>query len=364
MMDRSPAKSMRCVLSGFIMAMAVCLGTSPGAAQDPLWGQKMFEVTELKFGSVAKGADAVLQIKVKNIYKEDIHITNLSTGCGCVKWVETTRTDPPPEQYPLVIPSGHQRYISLQLDTIRYEGERKSKAMVTLLDPVHSVSTLVEFPVSAYIRRDIVITPGAVNFGTVELGQGATRKVEIHYAGRPDWQLTNARASNPHVSVTLQEVSRGNGLVNYDVNVTLKPEAAVGVVRDQIVMETDDVNHPRVTLLVEGRVEPDIAITELQFGALTAGQTKTLNVVIRGKKPFKVEELYREKKETSRIPDDAFKVTLNKTTATFHSLPIKFTVPDVPGVFDEEFFAKIEDRPQPVPFRVRGRILAPTGTAN
>ena len=43
--------------------------------QDLLWGAKMFEVTEIKFGSVAKGADSAVQVKVKNVYKEDIQIT-------------------------------------------------------------------------------------------------------------------------------------------------------------------------------------------------------------------------------------------------------------------------------------------------
>lgn len=363
MTDRSPRQAARVSLFGLAVAAMTLVSDVTARAQDPLWGQKMFEVTELKFGSVAKGAEALLQVKVKNVYREDIHITNLATGCGCVKWVETTRSDPPPEQYPLVIPSGQQRFITLQLDTVRYEGERKSKAMVTLLDPVHGAATVVEFPVTAYIRRDIVVTPGAVAFGTLDAGQGGARKVEIHYAGRGDWKLLNARGSNPNLIVGLQETSRGNGLVNYEVVVTLKPETPVGVVRDQIIMETDDVNNPRVSLLVEGRVEADIAITELQFGSLTPGQSKTMNVVVRGRKPFKVEELYREKHETSKLPDEAFKVKLTKATALFHTLPVTFIAPDVPGAFDEEFFVKIEDRPQPIPFRVRGRVIEQTGAA-
>lgn len=356
----------RSPIASFFLAMAVVIGGAGGgnafAQGDPLWGQKMFEVTDINFGSVAKGADAAVQVKVRNVYKEDIQVTNLSTGCGCVSWddLKSTSLQSP---LPIIIPSGQQRILTLRLDTVRYDGERKSKASISLLDPIHAASTTVELPVHAYIRRDIVITPGSVNFNTVDAGAGAERKVDIRYAGRPDWKLMEARATNPNLVVGLREVSRGNGLVNYELQVTLKPEAPLGTVRDQVIMLTDDANYPRVSVLVEAKIEADIAITDLQFGALAPGQSKTTNVIIRGRKPFKIDELYREKKEQSKVPDDAFKVKLDKIQSTVHSLPITFTAPDAPGAFEEEFFVKLGDRAQPIPFKARGRVLEQTGAA-
>ncbi len=363
-MFHSPADRSR--IATILLATAIVIGSAGGrvsfAQGDPLWGSKMFEVTDINFGSVAKGADASVQVKVRNVYKEDIQVTNLSTGCGCVSWDDlkaTTLQSP----LPIVIPSGQQRILTLRLDTVRYDGERKSKASISLLDPVHAASTTVDLPVHAYIRKDIVITPGSVNFGVVDVGAGAERKVDIHYAGRPDWRLMEARATNPNLTVALRETTRANGLVNYELLVTLKPEAPVGTVRDQVVMLTDDANNPRVSVLVEARVEADIAITDLQFGALAPGQSKTTNVIIRGRKPFKIDELYREKKDQSKVPDDAFKVKLDKIQSTVHSLPITFTAPDAAGAFEEEFFVKIGDRAQPIPFKARGRVLEQTGAA-
>ena len=339
----------RALWSVLIAASLLAVCSLPVFAQDPAWGAKMFDVTEIKFGSVAKGADVAVQVRVKNIYKEDIQITNATTGCGCVSWDEKT--------FPLVIPSGQQRLLTLRLDTIRYDGERKSKATLALLDPVHSAVTQVELPVEGYIRRDIVIMPGAVNFGMVDLGLGAERKVEIHYAGRNDWKLTQLKVTNPNLAAVIDEKTRGNGLVDYELIVTLKPTAPIGTLRDQITMVTDDANNPQISVLVEAKIEADVVITDLQFGAVTPGQTKSVNVIIRGKKPFKVEELYREKKEESLISDDAFKVKLSKNVATVHSLPISFTAPARPGVFEEDFYVKVADRPQPMGFKVRGRIL-------
>ena len=134
----SPADPTRRLPRLLVIAAVISFvsGTLARANQDPLWGSKMFEVTEIKFGSVAKGADSAIQLKVKNIYKEDIQITNLTTGCGCVSWAEISRNDPPPEQLPIVIPSGQQRVLTLRLNTIQYDGKRDSKASVALLDPV------------------------------------------------------------------------------------------------------------------------------------------------------------------------------------------------------------------------------------
>ena len=351
-----------------IAALVTLLQGASVHGQDPLWGQKMFEATDFKFGSVAKGADSSIQLKIKNIYKEDIQITNLTTGCGCVSWVEVTRTEPPAEQFPIVIPSGQSRMLTLRLNTIQFDGERKSKATVYLFDPVHGDAKTVEFPVVAFIRKDVVLTPGAVNFGKLDLGTGGERKVQISYAGRPDWKLTNARATNSNLAVEFREISRrdfgpGNTQVNYELTVTLKAQAPVGTLRDQVIVITDDANFPQLPVMVEATIEADISITELQFGALAPGQSKTIPVVIRGRKPFKIDELYREKKDDSKIQDEAFKVKLDKISSTVHSLPVTFTAPDVPGVYEEQFFVKIDDRPLPVPFKARGRILEQTGAA-
>lgn len=347
-------------LPTLLIAAAACICQSAAFGQDPLWGHKMFEVNDIKFGSVAKGADSFVQIKVKNVYKEDIQITNLTTGCGCVSWDEVAKNN----SLPLVVPSGQQRLITLRLNTIQYDGERKSKATVTLLDPVHSSTAMVELPVTAYIRRDVVITPGAVHFNTVEQGTTVERKVDVTYAGRDDWRLMQVKPTNSNIAVTLREAGRGNGIVKYELLFTLKPQAPLGSFRDQVMLITDDLNNPQIPLMVEGVVEADVVITDLQFNTLNPGQSNRQNLIIRGKKPFKIEELYRSRKESSKLEDDAFKVKLDKDSAkTVHVLPVTFTAPGVTGAFEEEFFVKIGDRPQPISFKARGRVIEQTGAA-
>ncbi len=326
--------------------LLVAIAVAPVSAQDPEWGAKMLDLTELKFGSVAKGADAALRVRVKNVYKEDIQITNATTGCGCVSWDE--------KSFPIVVPSGREIALTLRLDTIRYDGERKSKATLALFEPTHNSANQVTLPVEAYIRRDIVVTPGSVNFGAVDLGKGAQQRVTINYAGRSDWKIVQAKAGNSKLTADLVEKNRENGLVGYELLVTLKPETPAGNLRDQITLVTDDVNNPQIPVLVEARIEADIVVTEVQFGSIAVGQSKTMNAIIRGKKPFKIEKIERTK------ADESFKVKSPQATATVHSLPLTFTAPGEVGPFEEEFFITISGREQPVTFKARGRIVDPT----
>lgn len=370
-----------------MMIVACGMFAASASAADPLWGAKMLSLngSELgaiakgaeshieadgilhvrclrgvEFGSVAKGADTLVRVVVKNVFNEEIQITNLKSGCSCVSWDEVKNSAVPA----IVIPSGQQRVLTLKMDTVRFDGERKAKATIFLMDTVHRQTTAVEFPVTAFIRPDIVMTPGSVNFGTIAVGSGAERKVDIHYAGRNNWKITQTKVTNPNLAAVVKELPRLNdGQVKYELLVTLKPDAPAGIVRDQLVMLTDDANNPQISVVVEAIVEADVTITDLQFGALAAGQSKAVNLVIRAGKPFKIEELYREKKANAKLPDDAFRVKLSTKIATLQTLPVTFIAPDVPGAFEEVFYVKIADRPQPIPFKARVRILEQTGAA-
>ncbi len=325
---------------------AVCLVllvASSATAQDPLWAEKMLDRTDFKFGSAAKGANAPLQLRVNNIYKEDIHITNATTGCGCVSWDEKT--------FPLIVKSGKAVTLTLRLDTIRFDGERKSKATLTLVEPTLGSFKEIELPVEAYIRKDIVLVPGEVNFGAVDLGAGAEKRVAINYAGRSDWKIADARSGNSNLTTQIVEKSRSNGLVNYELVVTLKPTAPAGNLRDQITLVTDDANNPQIPVQVEAKIEADVVVTEPPFMQAEVGVAKKLNVILRSnKKPFKIDKIERTKS------NESFKVVTPPETRTVHSLPLTFIPPDEPGPFEEEFFVTIVGREQPITFKVKGRI--------
>ncbi|MEX0703999.1 MAG: DUF1573 domain-containing protein [Planctomycetales bacterium] len=323
---------------------AVVHAQSPPSAPDGRalnWAQKMFAEQSIDFGTIARGADARYRLKLTNLYKQSVHIANVRTSCGCAAANPSKST----------LDSREVAYVEVTMDTERFSHRKDSNLIVTFDAPLFQEVTI---PITAYIRTDVVLTPGAANFGSVDLGSATRRKIEVAYAGRDDWTIRDVQPHNEYVAAEAKEISRGNGRVNYEVYVTLKPNAPVGVIRDQVTLLTDDALSPEVPLLVEARVEADITVTPavVALGTLGPGDSRPTNVVLRGRKPFAIEKI------ECASDQDAFKVRLPKDERAVHVLPLTFTAPDRPGDFTEEFTVTIAGRPEPVTFKAYGTIRA------
>lgn len=342
------------VLTLLVAGWCTTGSVSAQASPDLNWGEKMFEKLSLDFGVVARGAECKTQLKVRNIYQETIHLTNVSTSCGC------SAAKPSVNQ----ILSGQEAYIEISMDTARFMREKTSSALITLTEPTKGLRAEVKIPLRVYIRTDVVFTPGSVNFGAVDVGAGGERKITLSYAGRADWKIQNIKSPKPYLSAHAVETSRSaaTGTANYDVIVTLAPDAPTGVVREQLTLVTDDQANPNVPLPVEARVEADVLIepAELALGTVAAGQSKTMNLIVRGKKPFKIEKI-----ECDRS-DNPFKMRLPVDEKTIHVVPLTFTAPEVAGPIADRFTVTIAGRPEPLTFKASGRVVvaAPTPTGN
>lgn len=347
---RACTMSRRIIVGLIVWGFCLAWVAAPLLGQDN-WGARMFDRLEVDFGAVAKGADVKQRLKLRNIYQEDIQITSAQSSCACFRAAVVDNAT--------VIPSGKTVEIEIGINTLNYQRKRDATLTVQLYEPTKRTSAEVRIPLKAYIRVDVVCTPGACNFGNVDLGTGAKQLVKIAYAGRNDWQIQNVKSSNPHLETELKEISRGNGLVNYELMVALKPDSPAGPVRDQLTLITDDPVNQQVPLLVHGLVEADITLTPdvLAFGTLTPGQSKTMNLVVRAKKPITIEKIEREKS------DESFRVRLPQDARPVHVLPITFIVPNDPGTFDELFTITIGGRSEPLTFRAQGKIISPVSTS-
>jgi len=339
---------------GFSVWCGLIVGGQLLAVAQDNWGAKMFDRQTVDFGTVAKGADAKQRIKIRNVYQEAIQITSANTSCVCFRAsvVDNANT----------IPSGQTVELEVSCNTLNYQRKRDATLIVSLYEPSKRIATEVRIPLQAYIRTDVVFSPGAINFGNLDLGSGGTQVVKIAYAGRGDWKINEVKSSHGHLSATVKELGRrdsgqGSFLVDYELTAVLKPDAPAGVLRDQLSLITDDANSPQVPLLVHGQVEADITLTPnvLAFGALTPGQSKTMILVVRAKQPITIEKIEREK------TDESFRVKLPEDTKIVHTLPITLVTPTEPGDFDELFTITIAGRSEPVTFRAQGKVV-PTAT--
>jgi hypothetical protein len=333
----------------FLSLVVLALPTA-AFAQELNWAEKMFEQRSLDFGVVARGAECKTQLKIRNIYQEAIHITNVSTSCGCSAAKKIVNQ----------IPSGEEAYVEISMDTVRFMREKTSSALITLSEPTKGLVKEVKIPLRVYIRTDVVFTPGSVIFGAVDVGAGAERKIRLDYAGRADWQVKSVKSPKPYLTAQAVETARSGGTVNYDVIVTLAPNTPAGLIREELTLITDDQANPNVPLPVEARVEADITIQpeELALGTVTAGQSKTLNLVIRGKKPFKIEKIECDRAE------NPFKMRLPVDEKTVHVVPFTFTAPEEAGAVQDRFTVTVAGRPEPLYFKATGKVITSGPTPN
>ncbi len=324
-----------------LWGLAACLAAAPCLAQDNDWAAKMFDKSSHDFGVVAKGADARYRLTITNKYVQTVHIESVTTSCGCTAAKPSKDT----------LASRESAYVEIVMNTVRFDHDKNSSVIVRFDAPL---AAEVRIPIHAYIRTDVVLTPGSAEFGAVSQGVEQERKITISYAGRDNWSIRDVINKNKDLDVKLHEVGRGAGRVNYELSVLLKPNAPVGALRGQLTLVTDDANSPQIPVLVEGKIEPEFTVTPevVSFNILTPGEKRTVNVVVRGKKPFMIEKIESEK------TSGAFEVRLPQSPKAIHVLPLTLIAPTEPGPVEEEFTLTIVGRPDPIHFKAYGKVQA------
>ncbi|MBN1851269.1 MAG: DUF1573 domain-containing protein [Pirellulales bacterium] len=247
------------------------------------WAKKMFNALSHDFGTVARGADAVYKFEVKNIYKEDVHLSNVRSTCGCtIASIE----------HP-IIKTHETGYVVARFNTPMFTGFRSATLTVnvgfTLADGRH-VASEVQLRCHGKIRSDIVFNPGSAKFMDVDQGTQNEKQVNVIYAGRGDWKIIDVKSTSDYYEVELAETHREWGRISYNLLIRLKENAPAGYLKDQLILVTNDQLNRRIPLDVEGRIIPEILVSpqSLSLGEIPKGERVTKTLVVRGKKPFKI----------------------------------------------------------------------------
>lgn len=307
----------------------------------PNWANEMFSQDRHDFGFVARGAETKHRVTIKNIYKQPVHISNIRTSCGCTAGSVTKNT----------IESLETAELEITIDTKRFLGEKNTTVFVTFDSPLYAE---VQFPIHVYIRSDIVLTPGLADFGRIPAGEGAAKDIKLEYAGRPNWAIEGIENSNPNITANFEQTMRQGQAATYNLSIALSPGMPVGTLRSQIFLKTNDVKSPRVPVMIEATVEPDIIITPavVDLGMLRPGQQKQApSVIIRGKKPFSIEKVECESDR------HLFLFKPSEGEKPVHVLQLTVNAPSETGNLTEDFTVTIAGRPETISFRATGKVL-------
>jgi hypothetical protein len=226
----------------FVFAFFLANASRPASAQD--WAREMFERTSQDFGVVARGSIAECRFRFTNRYREEVHVASVTAGCGFS--AEVTQDTLKSRESAQIIVRPHTAWI---LGT-------RSKIVTVWFD--RPFFAQVQLRVTGMIRQDIVVVPGAIEFGRIEQRQPAEQRVKIEHAGRADWKITDIRTVMNHVQAELipDGGEHGGETVKYELVLRLDKDAPLGDLEDTVAIITDDEEANRITLAVKGKVIP------------------------------------------------------------------------------------------------------------
>ncbi|MGL4464246.1 MAG: hypothetical protein ACRC1K_19015, partial [Planctomycetia bacterium] len=143
-----------------------------------------------------------------------------------------------------------------------------------------------------FSRQDIVLNPGQADFGVVARGAGATKVIDVEYAGGLALEVREQTAPSKF-RTKLEQKYRETGRVGYSLTVELPKDAPAGVVEETLLLSTNDPSSPALSLNATATIQPALVASpsNIDFGQIRVGSKVTRRIVVKGEKPFTMQSV-------------------------------------------------------------------------
>ncbi len=219
----------------------------------------------------------------------------------------------------------HQKgAILAKYNTAAFLGPKGATLTVTFDKPFFAE---VQLNVHGFIRSDVLLQPGSVDFGSIDQGSGNEKNLTISLWGREDWRITGVRSGNSHLSATATELQRSAAQVTYQVVVRVDRHVPAGYLAENLTLLTNDPQSPEILVRVDGIVRDRISASPalLFLGVVEPGQKAIKQIVVRGEEPFRVN------KATCAAPGFEIATPDGSAEKSLHVLPVTFVAPKGSG---------------------------------
>jgi hypothetical protein len=268
-----------------ILAWSIVLALfSPSArAQNLDWVNSALPERAYDFGTVARGSQIRHAFPLVNRTNSEIRILNWETKCGCTNVRVGAK----------VIPPGTQTTIEATIDTTKFLGYKPSGLTLVFERPDF---VRVDLNLSCFIRGDIVMNPGQIDFGIVRRSDKMpSASLTLTYAGgRSDWEITRMKTQSAKVKAELRELNRtADGQVSFSLTAALQPGVPNGYFKDEITLLTNDPQGPTIPVSVSANIQSAVAVTPsiINFGGVRPGEAVSKTVMVRSSQPFSITRL-------------------------------------------------------------------------
>ena len=294
--------------------------TTAATARAQSWVDSVLPERSFDAGTVARGSKVRHTFLLVNRLNQEVRIADWKTKCGCTEVRVGAR----------VIPPGTQTTIEAVIDTTKFLGYKPS-GLTLVLDRPSYAETELNF--SCFIRGDLTLNPGVVDFGIVSRSTTPKPTVTLNltYAGgRPNWGIVRMQTRSSRVSAKLQEHSRSaDGQVQYALTATLDPSEISGFFKDEITLFTNDSSSQTIPVAVSAAVQSALTVSPspLLLGQVKAGQVLTKTLLVRSSRPFKLSSVKPGKDDlTAKFDPDP--------SRPVHTVTRTMKVPSQPGPYN------------------------------
>ncbi len=302
--------------------------------QDLDWLSSALPERTFDFGTVARGSQLRHTFHLANRTNQDIHIFDWQTKCGCTDVRVGAR----------LIPPGTQTTIEATIDTSKFLGRKSSGLTLTFDQPAF---VKAELNLTCFIRGDIVMNPGLIDFGIVRRAEKMpSATLTLTYAGgRSDWEVTKMKTQTSKVKAELREISRtADGQITFSLSATLEPSIPNGYFRDEITLLTNDQASPTIPISVVANVVGARAGTPsiINFGGVRSGQSISKTVLVRSAQPFTITRLSPSQEQLQPAETET-------GPRTVHQVKLTYKAPDQPGPQHAVLIIETDIKDEPPP---------------
>jgi len=314
---------LHCPLIGIVLLISlhdspICFSDEPQN-----WARRMFEITEHDFGTIARGAKAEYAFTFTNKFAQDVRIASVRSSCGCT----SPSFDPNP------IKTYEHGSVLARINSDSFLGKQGATLTVVFDKPQRAV---VQLHVKVFVRKDVVFNPPSVNFGSLSLGEAAERTITIIHYGQAEWHVSEIKSSCDFLAAKVLETRHFSDRTECKVEVKSSPTTPLGRLGSCLVVTTEDSANKQIALPVEGQVVANVAAypSTLFLGVVPPGESTSKNIVLRGKKPFKI--------TSTEVSCECLEVTPIEESQPkpIHLLSVRFKAKPQPGKIEESIRIK------------------------
>jgi hypothetical protein len=294
--------------------------TSLARAADSDWLTAVFPERAYDFGTVARGSQVRHTFPVVNRTNFDIHIADWRTKCGCTDVRVGAR----------LIPPGTQTTVEATINTTNFQGY-KASGLTLILDRPAFVE--VDLNLSCFIRGDIVLNPGQIDFGSVRRSAKlpSASLTLIYAGGRSDWDISQMKTQTAKVKAEAKELSRtADGQIHWLITAALQPAITNGYFKDEITLITNDFPPQTVPISVVANVQSAVSVSPsiINLGRVRPGETisKPNLVHVRSSAPFALTKLSSSRSELEPVES-------NPGPLSDHIVNLKLKAPEIAGPY-------------------------------